>query len=849
MLSSLENNKKINKYLSGFTIPEALIMLLIATLVTVVAVPAITKKHKTAEVHGKWTCTIDKLGRHYVMTEYNGIESDFKATGNSCIFTPPANAKTFNVKAVAGGGGGAFGESGAEEVVYDTSSDGETFVTAVKTDGYYTISATGAGGGGGGMSCGEASDFVAKTNGYGQGINDFGGQTGALNHDFTECWNVTSQVYNQTCVARHIAAVKALFGRDMTQSDYASDIYLPMKYDYGYEDKPVTTFNYNALVKNDKRFTQDRPESTEKLRWTNEKNESQDEVSIYDFKYKYLDSPDDLMLRNLCFATSNTPFSKMYKKDGETDYTKGIYLQYPKNENESVKLACWNLPGEGGRAGSTDAKTNVFLSAGQNIIVNTGRGGKGVKDETSNIRNIGLFKPESPNSTSPSTYSANLNGLAGTNGTDTTVIAGANPQITGTGGRGGVARVIKHISYKNIPVRECKIEYGDYAKPYPNRSDNPCSGRSGYRGGDSYCENVSGCSVSSRRPDFDYCYGGDGCSSHGSASSCSIATYKETITDENGDTKEVPRNCKVQYKTWYTCAVGSHYGPGFYTGNVCRTVVRRSYFSVPVCISTAQADNLDSSLSEVDIPGFLYNAILYPALKRYWHGDDYQSEELSLSYSGPVYHTGQNNFGSGGYGVGESAKTYFEHVMTDAEHKFQPRFHGYDGQDGYATVKRISYSGGGGGQAGQYSSFILKKTGKLKVQIGKGGQPAGDGGNTIITNYLTNDILISLTGGKAGLPKSTNAEYGNGYMMGVNGALSPFESPYNKARIVPYGGKQGNNNSYDGISAGTPKWAGTNGTTGYLTMTYGAGGGGGAADKEKFGMGGYGVPGAVVIEW
>lgn len=834
MLSSLENNKKFNKYLSGFTIPEAMIMLLIATLVTVVAVPAITKKHKTAEVHGKWTCTVDNNGNHYVMTEYNGIESDFKATGNSCIFTPPANAKTFNVKAVAGGGGGAGGESGAEEVVYDTSSAGETFVTAVQTDGYYTIMATGGGGGGGGLSCGEASDHYSKT--VDEVIDFRKGQLTALSYEDSAFWDESEQGYNATKLNNYI---KDLEYDTRNKGLYVSGAsYQGQIYTYGYADLPVSDFDYKYLIKNDARFSpEDINPNPPKSRWVNEYGTKQDAVSIYDFKYKHLKDVEFLMNRNLCFASEkNIPFSKEYQIKDSGKLFKGMYQQYY-NHN----LVCWNLPAEGGNTGVTKSETNVFLSAGQNIIVNTGRGGKGVKSSDTTKQKIGLFAPEKPNSSVPTTYEVLLNGLGGSDGTATNVIAGAT-KVDAAGGSGGYGRTIQNVQYKNIPVRECAIQRG--TKSYPNYgSSSVCTSRS-----PNQCEDKTGCVLTSDTR-YTGCTGDNSCKGYGSAYSCSRATYKVPVVNEEGVTEEVPHNCTPTYETHYSCDVGTHSGPHFYVGTSCRTVVRPTYFEVPVCIQTKLGDSSVDSLLKDDLPKIFGNKA---ALKRFWYGDEYQSVELHESYTGPDVISGiEYPYGSGGYGVGEMSKTYFEHVINDkGEHEFKPRFYGYDGQDGSATVKKISYSGGGGGQAGQYSSFILKKTGKLKVEIGKGGQPTGDGGSTVITNYLTNDVLISLNGGKAGLPNSTASKMVSSDVMGgVDGALSPFESPYNKARIIPYGGKQGTNLLYDGVSPATPKWAGTGGTTGYLSITYGAGGGGGAADKEKAGVGGFGAPGAVVIEW
>ena len=44
----------MNKKRYGFTLAEALVALLIASLIIAAMIPVITKKHRKVEVHGKW---------------------------------------------------------------------------------------------------------------------------------------------------------------------------------------------------------------------------------------------------------------------------------------------------------------------------------------------------------------------------------------------------------------------------------------------------------------------------------------------------------------------------------------------------------------------------------------------------------------------------------------------------------------------------------------------------------------------------------------------------------------------------------------------------------------------------
>lgn len=813
---------------NAFTIPEALIILLIAALVAVASITVISRKHKDIEVHGSWTCTLDGNGVHWIKSEANGKSTGWVNSGSNCVFTPPANANNFLVKAVAGGGSGAGGQSGEEEKIYDSNADSDTFVKSIKEDGYYMVYGVGGGGGGGGMSCGESKNYYSTTMSR---IKTFDTTYNAKKgSDWT--WNVSTQshkTYNKEDQW------------NIKPTNYAdSSFQLSSPYVYGYIDKAVPGFNYELLVKNDEKYTKTR--STAKVAWTDEKYNTQPAVSVYDFKYKYMNNYTEDQFKNLlgCFSSEgNLPFADYYKKYKGSDYIRGLYLQ----DSTEGNYICWNLPGKGGASAGSFSQNNVYISGGQNIVVNVGRAGKGQRDAST--QTVGLYKGNDTTKTNFTAYT----GGAGTNGTGTSIYAGGTNHFTAQGGSGGYGRVIGNVTYKNIPVQECEIVRKEGS--FQNNPSCPSSGWDSSGSLRTSCSSKPGCNAN-RYSRFYSCSGGGSCSSKTSASSCAAGYDVPDGTDEEGKTKYKHYSCTSNYEYYTSCSTGTHTGYYYQEGN-CRIVVRRTYFDpVPVCVNTSAASATDSEI-EAEIPG-LFGTVR--SLKRFWVGDIFTTQD-SPNYTGPEMKHGEDGYGSGGYGIGESAKTYFEYEDEAGTQNgnFNARLYGWDGQDGYASVTRISYTAGGGGQAGQYISTILKKTGKLIVTVGKGGTPGstglqGDNGGKTIVTKEDGSILFSLNGGKAGLPKATEAKMSSaGILSGIRGALSPFESVYNKAKIIPYGGKDGTNTSFDGVSPSTEKWCGTGGCTGPLVITYGAGGGGGAASKDTAGIGGYGAAGAVVIEW
>ena len=153
----------MNKKRYGFTLAEALVALLIASLIIAAMIPVITKKHRNVEVHGKWECTYN--GSLMSRTYTNGVPDEWQES--NCIFSPPAGAEHFRVTVVGGGGGGAGGTGGRFREVFSENQAGGYYVTAPE-DGTYYISLTGGGGSGGGMGCGspEGIDYDSIMNSF-----------------------------------------------------------------------------------------------------------------------------------------------------------------------------------------------------------------------------------------------------------------------------------------------------------------------------------------------------------------------------------------------------------------------------------------------------------------------------------------------------------------------------------------------------------------------------------------------------------------------------------------------------------------------------------------------------------
>lgn len=154
----------------GFTLAEALLTLLIISIIVALSTAIIAKKNKKLRANNQthyWYCTRTSYnGSHTSSTNFSPAPGSH--TTNSCTFSPPAGVNKFNVTVIGGGGGGASGYASREsEQVY---TPGTYTFKPTKTDSYYLILIGGGGGGGGKKSVCHR--------------NDTGGHSAAMIHDF-----------------------------------------------------------------------------------------------------------------------------------------------------------------------------------------------------------------------------------------------------------------------------------------------------------------------------------------------------------------------------------------------------------------------------------------------------------------------------------------------------------------------------------------------------------------------------------------------------------------------------------------------------------------------------------------
>ncbi len=893
----------MKKKTQAFTLAEALILLLIAALLAAALLPVITRKHKDVGEHGEWICTVNNDGKHVVKTTYRGKVSEFEVAHNGgeyCVFSPPAAAKNFTIKAVGGGGGGAGGQKGATKSIYDsrTATDG-VFTSTVEADGNYNVIMAGAGGGGGGMACGEAKYQVTAEAGnlnleqdsvFEQQSKKHHGMYGQGN-DWS--WNESTQKHDKNSPVSWCPKTSAI-GYDVdcrsSENSKSEDPNHPKYYQYGYVDHMLPGFKYNLLFQNDQKYT-DNPEygygkNNPNTRYTNERGEWAGNISVYDFKYKYL-SYDDIGLqekelkdRVMCFAEKNWPLSK------EVNGDKGLYLSDRTSSRPSIK--CWNLPGKGGEAGQpATSLSNAKLRAGESIYVTIGREGSGSQAQGPDNKTVGAFLLDSSGSFVYQEKQGAF-GDVGTDGGNTILQLGGGAPHTALGGKGGASRFLKEIpAYKDIPVYECEV--------YPIESggflDEPtaAAGKDGaITTSPSFCTNTphSTCSASPTCVNW-----------------VSKTCKHPDTTDEDGNT--IPGSsydCSYCADTqqYYECSCSKHTGISSYGLRNCVQRVRPKYFDathkklgINVCIYSSSVltesgipdmpDNNPSprfgmqSIADIDFP------YLNPEIREYDPSEGDTSGENELDYytivaAGRIKYTGEP--GSGGYGAGELIKNYVK-VNPDGTQSYAD-FKGSEGLPGYVLIVKSDAYGGTGGQAGQYVSTMVKKLDKLKITVGKPGGPSvGEGyqgGETIIKEYNSGENMYVMQGGIGGQALKLTEMGTSTAVKGGDGTASPVENESNRAKIIPLGGYSTSsegitNSSIDGQTAATSnkiwgkangmKKAAFNGFSGLgtitgtlnlvggepLDMTYGAGGGGGGGSDSTSGIGGAGSPGAVIIKW
>ena len=875
----------------AFTLAEALILLLIASLLAAALVPVITRKHKEVGEHGEWVCTMDSDGKHVVKSTYRGKITQFETAynnGEMCVFSPPAAAKDFTVKAVGGGGSGAGGTAGAAETIFNSMTENSNFAGVVDTNTNFSVIVGGAGGGGGGMACGEAeeeSDTINKDwNDPQIFLTESEPFHGAYLTD-DEYWQYFDSD-DKGNPPRYRDLTEVPKANDCDRISLAGDVKCgtngegikapdPDPYTgeyryhkYGMIDKPHPDFpDYNLLKQNDKQYTDNyeygKAENNIEVTIFDAHFNAIEDVPVYDVKYYYIEpgisAKQDYQDRAICFAEKDWPMSK----EMNNGQYKGLFItnKDPNKDPKDDTIKCWNLPGQGGKAGGPqNASTLENIRAGQSIFVSPGEPGSGQLADDGGTHTVGAFLLTSSGQLTLQTKPSYDGGI-GTDGTNTVVTIG-DQQITAAGGKGGAARQLMKINYINVPVQECSIVQ-THIRPQNNSA---CPDGL-------VTTNPSDCTDHPACPASDYCVTWGTCT----------GTRYTTDADGNPTTEEYTYTCCKDEVPHYQCVADRHDTILYKETGECFDAIRSIYFDdtlkVQACIysSAVLPEDVPESPTPLNVggeAGFMGDAD-YP----HFSG---QVEEYKADNSGDgediLYYTLDkadrkkyvSAFGGGGYGAGELTKNY----VKDDNGNSYAKFVGDPGDIGYVAIMKSNAYGGTGGQAGQYVSTMVKKLGKLEITIGKPGAPTnGDedgisGGDTVIKEYGKEEPLFYLKGGYGGQAKKLAVMAGPDTVKGGDGGPSPIENESNRAKIIPYGGLSGSNSSYDGQTAIISDiWGGAsisgasfglpagisyvlNKVGGHpLDMTYGAGGGGGAGGVSDAGGGGAGTPGAVIIKW
>ena len=169
----------------GFTLAEALLTLLIISIIVALSTAIVAKKNKKLRASNEthyWLCTRDGFEGGHTMD--SNVTTSSTASANSCTFEPPAGVNRFNVTVIGGGGGGASGYASRElQQIY---TDGHYNIVPSFSGDYYVL-LVGAGGGGGGHNwkCGNG---------------DLGGRSGALISDYV---NLDKKTTYSLTVGKH----------------------------------------------------------------------------------------------------------------------------------------------------------------------------------------------------------------------------------------------------------------------------------------------------------------------------------------------------------------------------------------------------------------------------------------------------------------------------------------------------------------------------------------------------------------------------------------------------------------------------------------------------------------------
>ena len=131
--------KKSFKTQKAYSLAEALITMLVVTMIILMSAPMITGKKKAeARPHGVWECYLEN-GQHVSKRTVEGEGTTVKNEGDYCLFEPQPSTKKYSVTVVGAGGGGASGAT----AVNDAISYGNTVGYEIDVAGEYDRSSRG----------------------------------------------------------------------------------------------------------------------------------------------------------------------------------------------------------------------------------------------------------------------------------------------------------------------------------------------------------------------------------------------------------------------------------------------------------------------------------------------------------------------------------------------------------------------------------------------------------------------------------------------------------------------------------------------------------------------------------
>ena len=783
----------MKKKKQAFTLAEALILLLIAALLAAALVPVITRKHKDVGEHGEWVCTMNGEGKHVVKSTYRGKVTQFEVAANNgenCIFSPPAAAKDFTVKAVGGGGSGAGGTQGGVETIYDSRSEGSNFAGVIETDVNYNILFAGGGGGGGGMACGEAkdqsdtinTDFNSTSLFCDEIVNIQSGATGAYG-DSGRCKNTTNYSYGKyeddwvfhvsdswgdppryftlgevpvppnnadgTCERTSDAGditCKGQEGKGIHGPDYIPTTSEYQYHPYGFVDVPINGFNYNLLKLNDKEYSSDPT--------YNAKNNKDAKVTIYDVDGKQI---KDVPVFDVKYYYLNDT-STEYQGAGNTppyDPSKGTFNSY---QDKIMCFAESNIPmskqmqggaykglylinldnpdGDPGikcwnlpgQAGKAGDPSNLreLDDVRAGLSIFVSEGSQGTGQMTGGQRSVSAFLLSSSGELTLQTKQS-YDGGPGSDGTDTILTVG-NEQFVAAGGKGGAARQLKSMQnqYVNIPVYEASVTQNPTSRP-----NNPWCNDIGAVTDPSVCYKHPDCNAPCTTPKC--------CTWNGPCNATDPETGACTSYEQISGCDESHCGCAE-----WTCRSATHSVIYYNTLSTKQKVmIRPKYFNtinVNTCIYSASLGD-PTALPISAYQEYMLNSKQVTMSKKnaapdadfpYFNGAPTEYE-VDNSDGNDLYYYTLNNAdrkryeGEPGSGGYGAGELTKNYVKVDDNGQSYPKFTGDDGVSGYAAILKSSAYGGTGGQAGQYVSTMVKKLGKLDITVGRPGAPGSPG--------------------------------------------------------------------------------------------------------------------------